>query len=85
MSLIRSFVERRDEVAGALRDAGVPTAVHYPSLIPEQEAYARPDVLAELPHALAASRRVLSLPIHPYLGESEHDHVVAALERAVRG
>jgi UDP-2-acetamido-2-deoxy-ribo-hexuluronate aminotransferase len=35
------------------------------------------------PQAEKASREVLSLPMHPFLGEAEQDHVVETLKEAL--
>ena len=35
------------------------------------------------PHSEAAARRVISLPMHPYLAEADQVKVVAALKEAV--
>ncbi len=74
-------VEDRDRVAGALREQGIPTAVHYPVPLTRQpalEAFAAP-----VPRADAAAARVLSLPMSPWLSVSDQDRVVAALQAAV--
>lgn len=73
-------VEGRDTVAARLDEAGVPTAVHYPVPLNQQPALATG---AAVPNADAAADQVLSLPIHPYLTESEQDQVIAAVRAAV--
>jgi UDP-2-acetamido-2-deoxy-ribo-hexuluronate aminotransferase len=77
------FVEHRDEVAKALSAAGVPTAVHYPSIVPAQPAYSQCGNPELLESAVWASERVLSLPMHPYLEEATQDRIVAALVEAI--
>ena len=76
-------VENRLAVQERLKQAGVPTAVHYPTLLCQQPALAgcgqRCQSACGSAHALRASERVLSLPMHPYLSESDQDTVVAAL------
>ncbi|MGE5573769.1 MAG: DegT/DnrJ/EryC1/StrS family aminotransferase [Bacteroidota bacterium] len=75
----------RDEIASALKAAGVETGVHYP-----QPIYAQP-ALADRFSAAAAScpvtewayRRVLSLPVHPALTRDDLDHVISALAASV--
>lgn len=61
----------------ALRDAGVPTAIHYPKPLNRQPAVA--DASANLPHGDLAAEQVLSLPMHPYLGLADVEHIVAVL------
>ena len=74
-------VDQRDRVQAALRDKGVPTAVHYPLPLNRQPAAAA-DVVLENADAAAAS--VMSLPMHPYLEPGDQDRVIAALLEAVR-
>jgi UDP-2-acetamido-2-deoxy-ribo-hexuluronate aminotransferase len=70
----------RDAVQVTLKEAGIPTAVHYPVPLYRQPAFAR---LASgqdnYPNCEAASKRVLSLPMHPYLGHTSQQAVVDAL------
>jgi len=75
-------VPNRDAVQAALKAAGVPTAVHYPIPLNQQPAVADPD--AQLPAGDAAAREVLSLPMHPYLGEEQARRIAEALGAAVR-
>ncbi|CAN0150120.1 unnamed protein product, partial [Chrysoparadoxa australica] len=73
-------VDQRDAVQARLKDAGVPTAVHYPVPLNQQPALYTDD---PVPVADAAAERVMSLPMHPYLTEAEQDEVVAALKAAL--
>ncbi len=77
------MVEKRDEVAAALKAQGIPTAVHYPRALNQQPAYASyccPDGCA---HSRRAATQVLSLPMSADLSEADQDRVVAALAHAV--
>lgn len=76
-------VDNRSAVQDFLKQASVPTAVHYPTLLCQQPAMAgcgeRCSSGCGSPQAKRASGRVLSLPMHPYLRESDQDTVVGAL------
>jgi len=61
------MVDHRDAYQEALRDAGIPTAVHYPLPLNEQPAYEDLCCPGCTPQAASVSRRVMSLPMHPYL------------------
>lgn len=77
-------VDNRDAVQAALKDAGVPTAVHYPIPLHLQPAFASLGLgEGSFPLAEAAGRRVMSLPMHPYLDEPTQDRIVAAVRAAV--
>ena len=64
----------RDHVQQQLKEAGIPTAVHYP--IPLNRQPAVEDAAAELPVGDQAAGEVLSLPIHPYLSDIDQETVV---------
>lgn len=70
-------VQYRDVVQAALKDAGVPTAVHYPVPLNRQPAVA--DLSAVLPHGERASAEVMSLPMHPYMAQNDMTRIVQAL------
>lgn len=74
-------VEGRDQVQEKMKACGVPTAVHYPIPLNKQPAVA--DASALLPVGDAAAQRVLSLPMHPYLGRAESEKVVQALKESI--
>jgi dTDP-3-amino-3,4,6-trideoxy-alpha-D-glucose transaminase len=64
-----------------LQNLGVNTGVHYPMLITEQAAllaYKNFEVMAPLARAQVFAKREVSLPIHPYLTDSEIGTVVDA-------
>ena len=77
------FVDSRDAVQAALREAGIPSAVHYPKPLHRQAAYVRYAFDTDCPRSTRAGERVLSLPMSADLSEAEQDQVVAALRRAV--
>lgn len=72
----------RDELAGALRAAGIETLIHYPIPPHRQKAYSE---LAgsELPIADRLAHRVLSLPIGPHLSVEQAERVAGAVIDAV--
>lgn len=77
--------DRREEIVQSLKQVGVPTAVHYPVPLHEQPAY-KSTVRAHgsLAVSESVSRRVLSLPMHPYLDEATMQTIVHALGKAAR-
>ncbi len=79
-------VDNRDTVARLLAEAGVPSAVHYPVPMQEQPVFTGGGLRVAsgaLPHTQAACRRVLSLPMHPYLGRAAIERIVRAVEAAL--
>jgi dTDP-3-amino-3,4,6-trideoxy-alpha-D-glucose transaminase len=72
---------RREDFQEHLRRAGVQTAVHYPRLIPDQQALRATafEVVGELPRAVELAGGEVSLPIHPHLRDDEAQRVIAAV------
>jgi dTDP-4-amino-4,6-dideoxygalactose transaminase len=77
------LVERRDEVAAAMRRRGVDTALYYPVPLHRQPAFAAA-VQAALPVAEDFCRRCLSLPMFAELEDREVEAVAAALAAALK-
>ena len=73
------FVQERPRVQDALKQAGIPTAVHYPVPIHRQPAYQVPGNEAACPKSDAAAACVMSLPMHADLSEQVQDTIVEAL------
>lgn len=72
--------DRRDRLAAHLEAAGVQTRIHYPIPLHLQPCHADWGLReGDLPHAEAAARSVLSLPLFPHLSDSEVDAVSAAV------
>jgi UDP-2-acetamido-2-deoxy-ribo-hexuluronate aminotransferase len=72
----------RDEVAQALKEEGIPSAVYYPKCLHQQPVFAEVDSkTGDFPESERASREVLSLPMHPFLSESDQDRVIAAIRK----
>jgi UDP-2-acetamido-2-deoxy-ribo-hexuluronate aminotransferase len=77
-------VENREIVETRMKQLGVPTAVHYPLAMHMQPVFK--DLghhEGDFPASEAAARRVISLPMHPYLTEEQQRQVVDALAQAV--
>ncbi|MBK5965096.1 aminotransferase DegT [Thiocystis minor] len=76
-------VPNRDEVATQLQDEGIPIAVHYPVPLNEQPVFHVGLETGATPVSAAVAKRVISLPMHPYLSENEQIQVVDAVAKAV--
>lgn len=74
-------VENREALQGKLRAAGIPTVVHYPLVLNRQPAVADPH--AVLPVGDAVAQQVLSLPMHPYLNETDQIRITSQLKFAL--
>jgi UDP-2-acetamido-2-deoxy-ribo-hexuluronate aminotransferase len=76
-------VQERDRVQAALKEAGVPTAVHYPKPLHRQPAYEQYGDRDACPNAIAAAAQVMSLPMSADLTDADFEQVVSALASAV--
>jgi perosamine synthetase len=75
----------RDAVVADMAASGVQAGVYYPSLVWDHDVYRQhPAVrLDDTPVAADVSRRCLSLPVHPRLGNDDLARVAAALSDAL--
>jgi len=77
-------VPDREGFEARMKALGVPTAVHYPSPLHVQPALAHLGLReGRYPVSEAAARRVISLPMHPYLTEADQVLVAQAVRQAV--
>lgn len=70
---------RRDELKEHLQKTGIGFGVHYPQLInqsPAMKQYASP-----CPHAEKATKEVLSLPVHPAVGDEDLEKIVTTISQ----
>jgi UDP-2-acetamido-2-deoxy-ribo-hexuluronate aminotransferase len=74
----------RDAAQGALKAAGIASAIYYPRALHEQPAYAAAHDGTLLPVATRTGRRILALPIHPDLTDAQVARVIAVLRAALR-
>jgi UDP-2-acetamido-2-deoxy-ribo-hexuluronate aminotransferase len=70
-------IDDREAVQAKLKEAGIPTAVHYPIPLNKQPAVV--DMKASLPAGDEAAEGVMSLPMHAYMSEADQRAVVEAL------
>ncbi len=76
--------ERRDELAKACREAGVPTAIHYASALNCLAPYRQvPVAPAGVPQAEWLAQRVISFPMHAYLSEEAQGLIIAVVRQAL--
>ena len=77
-------VEDRDQVQKALQEQGIPTAVHYPLGLHEQPIFKTMFPGEQhFPNTERAARRVLSIPMHPYLIREDQEKIAHALSEVL--
>lgn len=78
-------IPHRDEVAVSLKSLGIPTNVYYPIPLHMQPAYSTfPRSSERLEVSEEVSKTVLSLPMHPYLLESDQRRVIEAIKKLIK-
>jgi dTDP-4-amino-4,6-dideoxygalactose transaminase len=76
------ILDDRDNMQTSLRVAGVPSAVYYPIALSDQLGYQKyPSVSGGANISKKLSKKVLSLPMHPYLSNVSQDRIVSEILR----
>jgi UDP-2-acetamido-2-deoxy-ribo-hexuluronate aminotransferase len=77
-------VANREKFQTKLQKLGVPTAVHYPIAMHQQEALAYLGYQkGDFPYAEKASQSVVSLPMHPYMTLEDQQLVVTVVKESL--
>jgi UDP-2-acetamido-2-deoxy-ribo-hexuluronate aminotransferase len=77
-------VTDRDALGVKLKEAGIPTAVYYPKCLHEQPVFSGLGYkYGDFPESEKAAKEVISLPMHPFLGEKEQDKIVEGVKKAL--
>lgn len=76
---------RRAEIVAELKEEGIPTAIFYPIPIHLSTAYNHLGYLeGDFPISEAVSKRIFSLPMHPYLEEKDIITITNIIKRTVK-
>jgi len=74
------FRLNRDELMAKLRERGIGTAVHYPMPVHHQPLFQKLGYDKNCcPNAIEASKKVLSLPVHPAVSEEDIEYIIESL------
>jgi len=84
-SVMAASGEHRQHLQEGLKQAGIPTAVYYPKPLHLQTAFSHLGYKeGDFPHSEDASRRIFSLPMHPYLKPEEQETIAEVLKRIAK-
>lgn len=75
------FPAGREQLMDYLQSKGIGSAIHYPKPIYQQPLYRELGLEGHCPASEDVSSRVLSLPVHPSLSESELEYIAETLNR----
>jgi UDP-2-acetamido-2-deoxy-ribo-hexuluronate aminotransferase len=82
-SILARDGNHRSQLQAGLKEAHIPTAVYYPKPLHLQTAYRALGYLkGDFPVSEDCSRRILSLPMHPYLSLAEQEQIVQTIAQA---
>ena len=79
-------VTSRDKFQEKLKAQGIPTAIHYPKILPMQPVFKSLDskeLEKKYKIAFESSQKVISLPFHPWLERKEIDKIVNAISETL--
>ena len=75
------IVEKRDALQAALKERGVPSVVYYPKALTQQDGYSSfPVVSSGVRVSENLAKSVLSMPMHPYLKQTEIIQICAVVK-----
>jgi len=78
-------VKNRDEIQKKLKEAGIPTAVHYPMPLHLQECFSYLGYKkGDFPISEKISNEIMSLPMNPYVSEDEKGYISSTLKDFVK-
>jgi dTDP-4-amino-4,6-dideoxygalactose transaminase len=79
------LTDQREQIIESLKEEGIPAAIYYPKPLHLQEAFGglgyKP---GNFPVSEDVSRKILSLPMHPYLSPEDIEKIAAAVIRALK-
>ena len=84
-SLLARDQDLRARIQAQFKDAGIPTMVYYPTPLHMQTAFAylgyKPE---DFPVSFDVSKKIFSIPMHPYIGNWELDRILTILKEVER-
>lgn len=83
-SILLKSSEERAALHKALKEKEIPSMLYYPRGIHQQGAYQDRGLSDEdYPNTIEATKRILSLPMHPYLQEADVDYISGVIRECL--
>ncbi len=73
------WVPDRSTFQTKLQEKGVPTAIHYPMAMPDQDAYKNAGRVLDIQNARTSAEHVISLPMFPDMTTDIQDQIIEAV------
>ncbi len=84
-SILLESEEMRDGLQAALKEKGIPSMIYYPKGMHEQGAFLDTAcTVVDLSVTTSMCKRILALPMHPYMEEAEIQAVIDAIREYLR-
>ncbi len=81
-SILAADENQRTDLQNKLKEADIPTAIYYPKPLHLQSAFADLGYRkGDFPISEEISRRIFSLPMHPYLQEEDQQKIAAVIDK----
>jgi len=79
-SVLAANEQHRSDLQSKLKDDGIPTTIYYPKPLHLQTAYSDLNYTeGAFPVSEAISKRIFSIPMHPYLSQEDQQHIVTTI------
>ncbi len=76
--------KKREKILDGLKKSDIPTVIYYPKALSQQDGYKHyPSVSSGLENSNNLSSEVFSLPMHPYLKDSEIEFICAEIKKSL--
>lgn len=77
--------DERIAVQSALKEKGIPSMIYYPRGMHQQHAFKNLNLSDEdYPNAVEATKRCLSLPMHPYMNEEDVNYICSVILKEIK-
>ena len=77
--------DERIAVQSALKEKGIPSMIYYPRGMHQQHAFKNLNLSDEdYPNAVEATKRCLSLPMHPYMSEEDVNYICSVILKEIK-
>lgn len=84
-TILLKDAEERNRLQSVLKENGIPSMVYYPRGMHQQQAFRNLHLTDEdYPNAVLATKRCLSLPMHPYMQEEDVEYICSVILKEVK-
>ena len=83
-SILLKTENLRNTLQKKLKESGIPSMIYYPVPVHRSRAFRKLGYPSgSMPVSEDCSKRILSLPMHPYMEKKQQDHIISAVQKAM--